>query len=88
MLQKMLNVCCQNKRLSNVSVNEQMIPCKGSVKIKQYLYKKTNPVRLKKFIILTINGRYPLIFVCVKEREKERSQACYHLQKTWMLKTK
>ena len=65
MLDLVRQACLENPRPKNVSIDEQMIPFPGNVRMRQYIRGKTIPVGLKVFVSAT-TCRLPLEF-CLYE---------------------
>ncbi|XP_069683167.1 piggyBac transposable element-derived protein 3-like [Periplaneta americana] len=72
MLNSIRDACLQHRRTKNVSIDEQMIPFHGHVRMRQYIKGKPHPVGLKNFVLSTPSG-LPLDFMMYEGKGKEIS---------------
>ncbi|KAJ4434694.1 hypothetical protein ANN_23262 [Periplaneta americana] len=70
MLNSIRDACLQHRRTKNVSIDEQMIPFHGHVRMRQYIKGKPHPVGLKNFVLSTPSG-LPLDFMMYEGKGKE-----------------
>lgn len=70
MLARVRNACLENPRPKEISIDEQMIPFHGQVRMKQFVRGKPQPVGLKNFVMTTTSG-LPLDFLMYEGKGKE-----------------
>jgi hypothetical protein len=56
MIDRIQRACLQNERTNEISVDEQMIPFHGKVRMRQFVQGKPHPVGLKNFVMTTSKG--------------------------------